>query len=147
MNNISIVKRALTAQEMEHINTGFDKLSLEHGIALESTVPISLVALHEDRLMGCATGLAYKNGAQFSGWFHLTDLFIDKAFRNQGIGAKLLKELEQTTKTVGVNTIWLWTSGAASIRFYNRYGYTQFATMDHWYSDGSSRIGLRKTIA
>ena len=147
MQTIHIVKRALSAQEKEHINSGFDNLSLEHGIALESTTPISLVALHEDTLMGCATGLAHKNGAQFSGWFHLTDLFVDKAFRDQGIGSRLLKELEQTTKAVGVKNIWLWTSGAASIRFYNRHGYAQFAAMDNWYSDGSSRIGLRKTIA
>jgi len=146
MNDLNIVNRELTPEEVEQINSGFDKLSLEEGIALEHTERISFVALHKNNLIGCATGLAHKNGGNYSGWFYLTDLFLDKEFRNLGIGAKLLKALEEKTKMVGVQNFWLWTSGDSSLRFYNRHGYTQFAEMENWYSDGSSRIGLRKTI-
>ncbi len=146
MNDIKIVNRELTSEEIEQVNSGFDALSNEEGIELESTERISFVALNGDHLIGCSSGLAYKNGEEYSGWFYLTDLFIEKEFRNQNIGSNLLKELEEKTRTVGVQNIWLWTSGASTIRFYNRQAYTQFAEMENWYSDGSSRIGLRKTL-
>lgn len=146
MNNTNIVNRDLTSKEVDYVNKGFNNLSIEEGIELESTERISFVALNGDSLIGCSYGLAHKNGENYSGWFHLTDLFIDKSFRNQGLGSKLLKKLEEKTRQAGVENIWLWTSGSSTIKFYNRHGYTQFAAMDKWYSDGSSRIGLRKTI-
>ena len=73
-------------------------------------------------------------------------MFVEKEFRNLGIGASLLKELEAHCKAIGVTKIWLWTSGVASVRFYNRHEYSQFAELEQWYSDGSSRIGLRKIL-
>ncbi|WP_327019014.1 GNAT family N-acetyltransferase [Croceibacter atlanticus] len=146
MKAITIVNRALTLKESNQVNLGFDTLMREEHVALEETEPIHFVAIQEDNLIGCAIGLAHKNGDVFSGWFHFTDLFVEKEFRNLGIGASLLKELEAHCKANGVTKIWLWTSGAASVRFYKRHEYSQFAELEHWYSDGSSRIGLRKTI-
>lgn len=147
MNHISIVNRALTSEETELVNKGFDKLSLEEGIALESTERISFVAMNENTLIGCASGLAHKNGERYSGWFHLTDLYVAKEFRNQGLGFDLLSALEEELKDLVIQNIWLWTSGAATLRFYNRHGYNQFAAMEQWYSDGSSRIGFRKKLS
>jgi GNAT superfamily N-acetyltransferase len=146
MNEINIVNRELTSTEIEQVNSGFDNLSIEEGIELESTDRISFVALNGDRLVGCSSGLAHKNGGKYSGWFFLTDLFIEKEYRNKGIGSNLLKELEEMIRTVGVKNIWLWTSGPSTLRFYYRHGYTQFVEMENWYSDGSSRIGLRKPL-
>ena len=146
MNDIRILNRELTSEETKQVNSGFDKLSIEEGIALESTKKISFVALKGKSLIGCASGLAHKNGDNFSGWFHLTDLFVEKELRNQGLGSKLLNELEEKTKIVGIKNIWLWTSGLSTIRFYKRHGYTQFVALENWYSDGSSRIGFRKTL-
>lgn len=147
MNNISIEHRQLTAEEVEQVNSGFDALSFEEDVELESTERMSLAAMYGNRLVGCSSGLAHKNGKHYSGWFHLTDLFIEKEFRNQGLGSTLLKELEQKLRMIGVENIWLWTSGVPTIRFYERHGYSQFVEMENWYSDGSSRIGLRKTIS
>ncbi len=146
MNKIKIINRPLTAEEIKQVDAGFDDLSMEEGIALESTERISLVALKGERLIGCSSGLAHKNGNKYSGWFHLTDLFVEKEFRNQGIGGELLKALEEKLRTAGILNIWLWTSGPPTIRFYHRHGYTQFAEMENWYSDGSSRIGFKKNI-
>ncbi len=146
MNNISIVNRALTSEEMEHVNTGFEELSKEEGIELESTERLSFVALNGDRLIGCSSGLAHINGEKYSGWFFLSDLFIEKEFRNQGIGSDLLIKLEEKIRTAGVQNIWLRTSGDPTLKFYSRHGYKPFAEMENWYSDGSSRIGLKKTI-
>ena len=146
MNEIHFENRILSPEEMEKINAGFDKLALTEGIALESTERISFAAMNGEDFIGCASGLAHKNGEKYAAWFHLTDLFIEHEFRNQGIGMTLLKKLEEKIKMMGIQNIWLWTSGAPSIRFYHRHGYKQFAEKEHWYSDGSSRIGLRKTI-
>lgn len=146
MNNINIVNRELTAEEIESVNSGFDNLSLEEGVEIESTERISFVALNGNSFIGCSSGLAHKNGEKYSGWFYLTDLFVDKAFRNQGVGANLLKKLEEKTRTIGVQNIWLWTSGLSTLKFYGRHGYKKFTEMENWYSDGSSRIGLRKKI-
>lgn len=146
MYDINIINRELTPEESELVNSGFDDLSLEEGIEIESTERISFVALNGNSLVGCSSGLAHKNGKIYSGWFYLTDLFVQKEFRNQGLGSELLKAIEEKTKTIGVKNIWLWTSGALSLRFYDRYGYKQFTKMENWYSDGSSRVGLRKQI-
>jgi len=146
LKDVQILQRELTPQETEQVNAGFDALSLEEGVALESREPINLLAMKENELIGCATGSAHKNGEEYTGWFHLTDLYVEKEYRDQGMGSELLNELEETLRQMGIRHIWLWTSAEPTLRFYRRHGYTQFTEMENWYSDGSSRIGMRKTI-
>jgi predicted N-acetyltransferase YhbS len=146
VKNIRILNRKLTADETQRVNSGFDALSLEEGVELESTERISFVALNNNSFIGCATGQAHKNGAEYSGWFYLTDLFVEKEFRDMGLGSNLLKQLEVRLKTLGIQNVWLWTSGQSTLRFYDRHGYIPFTEMENWYSDGSSRVGLRKSI-
>ena len=146
MNSITIVNRELTSEETERVNSGFDTLALEEGVEIESTERISFVAMDGASFLGCSSGLAHKNGDQYSGWFHLTDLFVEKEYRNQGRGTDLLKELEEQTRQLGVRNIWLWTSGEPTLKFYERHGYSKFTEMENWYSDGSGRVGLRKEI-
>ena len=144
MNKISILNRGMTPEELTRVNLGFDELSLEEGVELESSDRFSFVALQENTFIGCASGLANKNGENYSGWFYLTDLFVEKEYRNYGLGTKLLKAIEQYAVTAGIKHFWLWTSGDKALRFYKRHGYMKFTEMENWYSDGSSRVGLRK---
>lgn len=146
MDKIRIVNRELTAAELKRMNTGFDELAIEEGFELESSDRISFVALEGNSFIGCASGLAYKNGSNYSGWFYLTDLFVEKAYRSKGLGAQLLKSMEAELHSAGLKRIWLWTSGDKAIKFYYRHEYAEFAEMENWYSDGSSRIGLRKDL-
>ncbi len=146
MNTISVVNRAMTAEELARMNTGFDEHSLENKVAIQDSERFSFVGLEGDKFIGCSSGLAYKNGEHYSGWFFLTDLFVEKEYRSKGLGAKLLRAIEEQVAAVGVKHIWLWTSGSEALRFYRRYQYTSFAEMEHWYSDGSSRVGLRKNL-
>ncbi|GJM34550.1 MAG: hypothetical protein DHS20C18_35510 [Saprospiraceae bacterium] len=147
MNKINIVNREMTSEEIEQMNTGFDELSLEEGVAFESSDRYSFVALMGNNFIGCSSGLAYKNGENYSGWFFLTDLYVEKKYRSQGLGADLLKALEEQIKSKGIKNIWLWTSGSKALKFYRRQGYYKFTEMEHWYSDGSSRVGLRKNLS
>ena len=146
MNEISIINREMTAEEMEQMNVAFDELSVEEGVAIESSDRFSFVALKGNTFIGCSSGLAYKNGGNYSGWFFLTDLFVRKEYRSKGLGTQLLKSLEEQVVSVGVKHIWLWTSGDKALRFYRRQAYTKFTELENWYSDGSSRVGLRKNF-
>lgn len=146
MDDISIINRGMTAEEIKQVNLGFDKLSIEEGVEIESSERFSFVALKGKQFIGCASGLAYKNGEHYSGWFFLTDLFVEKAYRSKGLGAHLLKAMEDQVTDVGVKYIYLWTSGYKALKFYRKHLYEQFTEMENWYSDGSSRVGLRKNL-
>jgi ribosomal protein S18 acetylase RimI-like enzyme len=144
MDEISIVNREMTSEEKKLTNIGFDELYIEEGIEIESSERFSFVAIKGKALIGCSSGLAYKNGENYSGWFHLTDLFVDKAYRSKGLGTNLLKEIENHISKLGIKYVYLWTSGDKALRFYYRHAYVKFTEMENWYSDGSSRVGLRK---
>ena len=146
MNEISIINRGMTSEEIERMDLGFDELSLEEGLEIESSDRFSFVAVKGNTFIGCSSGLAYKNGGNYSGWFFLTDLFVEKEYRSKGLGTRLLKSIEEQAASVGVKHIWLWTSGDEALRFYRRQEYNKFTEMENWYSDGSSRVGLRKTL-
>jgi len=146
MNQISIVNREMTSEEIKQMNVGFDELSIEEGVELESSDKYSFVALKGNIFIGCSSGLAYKNGENYSGWFFLTDLFVEKEYRSKGLGTKLLKSIEEAIASIGVKHVWLWTSGDKALRFYRRQEYIKFTEMENWYSDGSSRVGLRKSL-
>ena len=146
MNKINIVNREMTSEEIEQMNSGFDKLSLEEGVEIESSDRFSFVALKENTFIGCSSGLAYKNGENYSGWFFLTDLFVKKEYRSKGLGTILLKSIEEQVESAGVRHIYLWTSGYKALKFYQRQEYKKFTEMENWYSDGSSRVGLRKNL-
>jgi GNAT superfamily N-acetyltransferase len=147
MNKIRIVNRGMTPGEIKQTDLGFDELSLEEGIQLESSERFSFVALKENIFIGCISGLAYKNGENYSGWFFISDLFVKKDYRSKGLGTLLLKTLEEKLEKIGVMYVWLWTSGYEALKFYHRQGYEKFTEMENWYSDGSSRVGLRKNLS
>jgi ribosomal protein S18 acetylase RimI-like enzyme len=146
MNKISIVNREMTSEEIKRMNLGFDELSLEEGVEIESSERFSFVALKGTTFIGCSSGLAFKNGENYSGWFFLTDLFVEKEYRSKGLGTKLLKALEKQMVSLGIMHIWLWTSGYEALKFYQRQEYEKFTEFENWYSDGSSRVGLRKNL-
>ncbi|MGH1364544.1 MAG: GNAT family N-acetyltransferase [Calditrichia bacterium] len=147
MNQFNILNREMTPEEMDKMNSGFDQLSLEEGLEPESSDRLTFVALDGNTFIGCSSGLVYKNGDNYSGWFFLTDLFVEKKYRSQGLGTDLLKTLEEQAIVIGVKNIWLWTSGFEALKFYRRHGYYEFIEMESWYSDGSSRVGLRKNLS
>lgn len=147
MNNVKIVNRKLTTHESIKVEKGFDELYLEEGVELESSEKISFVAEIRNRFIGTSSGLAFKNGENYSGWFHLTDLFVEKGNRSKGYGKLLLQTTEVQITSIGIKHIFLWTSGEKAIKFYERQGYKKFSEMESWYSDGSSRVGLRKNLS
>jgi len=146
MNKISIVNREMSLDEFDQMKADFDEHTLDNEVEIQSADRFGFVALKENFFIGCSSGLAYKNGETFSGWFYLTDLFIEKEYRSEGLGAKLLAALEEQIIGIGVKHIWTWTAGYEAPKFYQKQGYEIFTEMEHWYSDGSGRVGLRKKL-
>jgi GNAT superfamily N-acetyltransferase len=140
MDTVSFLEREMTEAEFARMNAGFDEHSIEHGNPIEHSERHGFVALLGVRFIGCASGLAYLN------WFYLTDLFIEKAYRGQGLGATLLGKLEQRVTGLGKRYIYTWTAGYEAPGFYRRQGYEVFAELEEWYPTGHSRVGLRKTL-
>ncbi len=141
-----IIDRDVTPKELEQIKRGFDQNSLDHGVEVQSSDRFGFVAMEQDLFIGCSSGLAYKNGKAYSGWFYLTDLFVHKEYRGFGIGSSLLRKLETKIKDLGVENIWTWTAGYEAPQFYIKQGYHIFAELEQWYSDGNSRVALRKRL-
>jgi len=146
MKEISIVNREMSSKEFARMNTGFDEHSLENNVETQKSERFNFIGLDGDKFVGCSSGLAYKHDEKYSGWFFLTDLFVEKEYRSKGLGTRLLKSIEEEVATVGVKHIWLWTSGDEALKFYRRQEYYTFTEMENWYSDGSSRVGLRKNL-
>ena len=146
MSKINIIDREMTSEELAQMRSGFDQNTLEHGVEIQDSDRYGFVAMRGERFIGCSSGLAYKNGDKYSGWFYLNDLFVEKEYRKQGLGAALLTMLEEKVASVGVRNTWTWTAGYEAWAFYIKVGYEIFAEMEDWYSDGSSRIGLRKKL-
>ena len=99
-----------------------------------------------EKFVGCASGLAYKIGAEYNGWFNLTDLFIEKEYRGQGLGSEILARLEKRTAALGVTNIWTFTAGYEAPGFYVKQGYKIIFEQENWYATGHNRIALRKTL-
>ena len=146
MKPITILERDMTEVELTRMNAGFDEHARDHDVAAQDSDRFGFVALDGETFIGCSSGLAYKNGETYNGWFYLTDLFVEKAYRSQGIGAQLLAALEDLLYRQGVRKIWTWTAGYEAPAFYKKQGYEVFAELENWYSNGASRVAMRKTL-
>jgi ribosomal protein S18 acetylase RimI-like enzyme len=146
MNAIEIIEREMTPSEIERMNEGFDEHALDNNVIPQGDQRFGYVAMDGEKFIGCVSGLAYKNGDKFNGWCYLTDLFVEKEYRRQGIGTQLLHNLEKTLLQHGIDKIWTWTAGYEGPDFYIKQGYEIFAEMENWYSNGDSQVALRKRL-
>ena len=145
MNTISLVERAMTDAEFARMNAGFDEHTREQGNPLEASERHGFVATDGEKFIGCSSGLAYKMGGTYNGWFYLTDMFVEKPYRGQGLGAELLQRLEDRVAALGVTNFWTITAGYEAPGFYQKQGFTILFEQANWYATGHSRVALSKT--
>lgn len=146
MTELSVSERPMTEAEFARMNMGFEAHTIAHGNPVQVAERFGFVAQQKNAFVGCSSGLAYKNGLNYSPWFYLTDLFVEQAFRGRGLGAILLNHLEQRVALLGLETIWTWTAGYEAPGFYQKQGYTLFCELENFYATGHSRIALRKPL-
>lgn len=79
--NITIVKRDISRLDLQQVQEGFDHNTLDKGVAVQNSDRFTYVSESNDSLIGCASGLAYKNGEEYSGWFYLTAKCMERMQR------------------------------------------------------------------
>jgi GNAT superfamily N-acetyltransferase len=92
-----------------------------------------------NRVLGGVGGYIY------GGWLHIDFLWIEESLRNKGYGTKLLKMIENEAVRYGCKYADLDTFSFQAKPFYEKQGYTLFATVDN-YPEGHSKHFLKKKL-
>ena len=93
----------------------------------------------KDRVVGGV--LAYTLGD----WLHIELFWVDESFRNKGNGTKLLRMAENEAVKRGCRHVDLDTMSWQARPFYEKCGYTVFATLDN-YPEGHRRHFMKKDL-
>ena len=84
-------------------------------------------------------------GHVFGGWLYVSLLWVEESLRNKGNGARLLKMIESEAVKLGCKYAHLDTYSFEARPFYEKHGYTLFATLDN-YPEGHRKHFLKKTL-
>ncbi len=84
-------------------------------------------------------------GYVYAGWLHIDFLWVEESFRNKGNGTKLLKMIENEAVKCGCKYVDLDTFSFQARPFYEKHGYTLFATLDN-YPEGHRKHFLKKGL-
>jgi len=93
----------------------------------------------DNRVVGGAVGQT------FGGWVYISLLWVEESLRNKGNGTKLLKMIEAEAVKLGCKYAHLDTYSFEAKPFYERNGYTVFATLEN-YPEGHSKHFLKKEL-
>lgn len=138
---MNITERDITPAELKNIYDDFSKIEMANGVPQRSIDRYQYVLEDNGALIGYVSGITEHK------WFYLTDLWIAEAHRHQGLGTKLLSMIEQKAAAVGMEHIYLWTTGFINPLFYEKNGYERFAVLEDKYEvEGYHQIGYRKDI-
>lgn len=138
--HINIVDREITQDELTHINE-LMKQERQNIFLDRNQTKHSRVIEDNNEVIGYASG--YTN----YDWFMLTDLWIKAEYRRHGLGSKLLLQLENHVKDVGIKHVYTWTAGEANARFYEGLGYKCFTVFENSFGVmGIHHIGYRKEL-
>jgi len=100
---------------------------------------------------GRAHGFAYYAPTEMTDrTWHLYWIFVDKSTQAKGLGAKLMRHVEEEIQAAGGRVIVVETSALPNYeptrRFYLRLGYKQVATIPDFYADGDDMTVFWKRL-
>ena len=84
-------------------------------------------------------------GHVFGGWLYVSLLWVEESLRKKGNGTRLLKMIESEAAKLGCKYAHLDTYSFEARPFYEKHGYTLFATLDN-YPEGHSKHFLKKKL-
>lgn len=84
-------------------------------------------------------------GHLFGGWLNVSLLWVDEEHRNRGNGTRLLRIIESEAIKLGCRYAHLDTYSFEARPFYEKHGYSLFATLDD-YPIGFSKYFLKKKL-
>lgn len=93
----------------------------------------------EDKFVGGTIGFV------FGGWLYISLMWIEESLRNQGYGTKLLKMMENEAIKLGCKNAHVDTYSFEAKPFYEKNGYTVFASLEN-YPEGHSKHFLKKKL-
>ena len=137
---MQIIERDISKEELEHMRLGFIEHQKEYNIPVITQQRYGFVAINNDTFIGCISGLIDNN------WFHITDLWLEKSYRRQGIGSILIKKLEEKITSLGIRYIYVWSVSYDGFEFYKKQGYNIICELENYFITGHSRICLRKNL-
>jgi RimJ/RimL family protein N-acetyltransferase len=127
------------AHELEALGRGLS----EHGAPVTGSPgfrPLAVLARDADgALVGGCSGQVSWN------WLHVQLLWLDPAHRGTGLGARIMDAIEEAARRRGCTDAHLDTFSWQAAPFYERRGYTRFATLED-YPPGERRHFLRKRL-
>jgi GNAT superfamily N-acetyltransferase len=86
-------------------------------------------------------------GYAMGGWLLVDLLWVEESLRHKGYGTKLLKMVENEAVKLGCKYAHLETFSFEARPFYEKHGYTLFATLDTYPEEHSSKHFLKKNLA
>ena len=138
---MNITDREVTRAELDAIYKDFKVIERRDGVPDAPQIRLQYVAEEDGRMVGLASGLTNHK------WFSLTDLWVHEDCRRRGLGARLLRLLEEKAASAGAEHVYLWTSGPVNPVFYEKQGYQAFAVFEDYYEvPGYHRVGYRKDL-
>jgi predicted N-acetyltransferase YhbS len=147
MSDVTIHERDVTTSEGDLMSRGIKDHAAGHGDLRGHRLEVSFVAMDGDAWVGVASGWVPVQGGIHGDWFYLAELFVEAQYRGRGIGAELLRRMEQRVSALEIRNVWIWTAGYEAPDFYRRQGYSVYAEMQDSYTSGHARVGLSKRLA
>lgn len=138
--------RPMTDEEYKIEQVAFDNQSVEFGNPPDKQERFGFVSTNDGKFIGASSGLAQKNKDGFGKYFYLSDLLVEKEYRKQGIGKRLLELMEEKMRSLGIKFIWTWTAEFEAEKFYIKQEYKVFVRQEEFYPSGHSRVGLIKEL-
>ena len=143
---VKFEEREMKDAEFKREQVAFNEHGLEFGNPPDKQERLGYVATDDGKFVGCSSGLAQKNNNKYGKYFYISDLLVEKEYRKQGYGKKLLELIEIKVKSLGVEYIWTWTAAYEGLAFYLKQGYKSFTEFDNFYPSGHARVGVIKKL-
>jgi GNAT superfamily N-acetyltransferase len=106
-------------------------------------LPLALIALADGQPAGTVSLKIreIETLPKYESW--LGALYVHPDFRRKGIGAQLLQAAEETARSLGIETLYLYTRHASTEDFYARLGWARLEEMIY---SGNSAIVMGKSL-
>ena len=136
----------MTDEELARCSAARAADAAEHGAPRTSAASIGVVAVDGDTYVGSATVELERGRASKDGWGYLADLFVEKAYRGRGLGARLLGRVEARAAVLGAGLIRTQTASFEAPAFYTKLGYEVCYELVDYHPAGHGVVGFRKTL-
>lgn len=109
---------APTEADVSTVRNALRAFNRQHFAALPERQLAAFSRTHDGRIVGGASGEIKW------GWLHIDLLWVDEQWRGQGVGTRLLRDMEDTADRFAVTGYHLSTTSFQALDFYRRCGYT-----------------------